>query len=205
MTPSELKKIAAAVAELLSRESNTDLSAEELSIEVAEAAIEVYEDIQSSNYNLIVLGHFRLDDDTSYVAAVGPLSTRAKARARDIGEHFAWDYKTRRGTGQYVLVPLIRNPRDAWDKAREKPAAQLKAGTSVTPGIDPSYIPMRFELTEEQLESISADWQVDPEMLRRKFGPACRCGRRQEAWTAEGGGSDDGTCPRHPEGQEGDS
>jgi hypothetical protein len=29
-------------------------------------------------------------------------------------------------------------------------------------------------------------------------GPACRCGKRRTPWIAEGGGFDDGTCPRHP-------
>jgi len=168
---------------------------------VADKAIAAYEEQRSKTHNLVVVGHFQLEDHTSHMAAVGPLSTRAEARAREVGEHFAWDYKSRRGTGKYFLVPLIRNPNDAWDEARKKPAAQLKAGKSVTEGVDPSYVAMRFDLTQDQLESISADWGIDEEILARKFGPACRCGRRREVWTAEGGGSDDGTCPRHPEGR----
>lgn len=160
-TPGELKKITEAVAsvaaDLLSRDSNAEISAEELAIELAEetvsAMISAYEEIQAKSYNLIVLGHFRLNEEESYVAAVGPLSTRAHQRARGVGEHFAWDYKTRRGSGKYVLVPLIRNPNEAWDHLRkeQRPPAEV----------------------QESLKRASA-LSLDP------TGPACVCGLRED-------------------------
>lgn len=213
-SPGELKKIqkrvAEAAADLLSREGNDALSAEDLAEELASTVVEevisAYEDIQAKSYNLVVLGHFRLSETESYTAAVGPLSTRASARARGVGERFAWDYKTRKGTGKFTLVPLIRNPNEAWDEAR---MAELTEYTSQlgspVPGVEASYDPMRFTLTPEILGEITPDWAPDEDFLKRKYGPACRCGRRTEVWHAEGGGVDDGVCPRHPEGREGDS
>lgn len=119
-TPGEIRKISKTVADLLSRDSNTELTSEELAAEVSEAAISLYEEMRSKTHNMIVLGHFRLEDDSSFVAAVGPVSTRAPAAARSIGEKFAWDWRTKRGTGHYVLVPLVRDPNEAWDTARSE-------------------------------------------------------------------------------------
>lgn len=209
MTPSELNKIreaaAARVASLLARESNAELSAEELaediSSEMIDSMVETYEAIQAKSYNLVVLGHFRLDDDTSYVAAVGPLSTRAVARARDIGERFAWDYKTRRGNGKYVLVPLIRNPGEAWDEARnaglDEYVHHLNAVTPKTGA--PTYEPMRLGLSEAIRSKITADWQMDPEILARKYGPHCLCGRYTFPATTNLGDPVTLGCPAHPE------
>lgn len=178
MTPGELAKIRAAVADaaaaLFAREDNENLTAEMLGEELAEAVVDTvissYEEIQAKAYNLIVLGHFRLDDDTSYVAAVGPLSTRAKMRAKEVGERFAWDYKTRRGTGKYTLVPLVRNPSEAWDAAR---AASVRVLTQ--------------ELAPRGALSL------DP------YGPACTCGLDTTVLQEQGKYF---ICPRHPEGRD---
>lgn len=215
MTPGELKKIRAAVAEaaaaLLARETNGDATAESLAEELADSVVssvvDTYEAIQTKAYNLVVLGYFQTVDGVHHAAAVGPLSTRATKRARDMGEGFAWDYKTRRGTGRYVVVPLVRNPREAWDGVREEAAVEHDGvWSSPVSGVEGSYEPMRFEMPENVRASISAEWQVSEELLTKKFGPVCRCGRRREVWRAEGGGEDDGSCPRHPEGgNEGDS
>lgn len=122
-----------AVADVLSDPENAELSAEE----VAEKVIAAYEGVQASTHNLIVLGHFRLSETESYVAAVGPLSTRAVARARGVGERFAWDYKTRTGTGKYVLVPLVRDPNQAWDAARAAQIEVIKEWTGFSLSRDP--------------------------------------------------------------------
>lgn len=198
-TPGELSKIAKAVADLLAREGNDALSAEELAAEIAEEIVSSYEEIQAKSYNMIVLGHFRLDDDTSYVAAVGPLSTRAKARAREVGERFAWDYKTRRGTGKFVLVPLIRNPAEAWDDVRLSHLLEYEGNMgSVTPGVEPTYEPMRFELSDEvrariaSIQEASEPYYGTGEPYEK--GLTCVCGlvavRLGEY-----------PCPRHPEGR----
>jgi hypothetical protein len=144
------KAVAEAAANLLAREGNESLSAEdlaeELAREVTETVVSAYEEIQSKAYNLIILGHFRISETESFAAAVGPLSTRAPMRARGMGERFAWDYKTRKGTGKYVLVPLVRNPNEAWDEVRAQQVQALKDG------------PLRGALS------------LDP------YGPACVCG-----------------------------
>jgi hypothetical protein len=153
-TPGELNKIKSAVAkaaaDLLARDDNAEKSAEDIALEISEAVTEAvvttYEEIQAKSYNLVVVASFKLPDGTVHTAAVGPLSTRAKQRAREFGERFAWDYKTRTGTGMYSLVPLIRNPAEAWDEAR---AQEIHA---LMPAV------LRGALSS------------DP------FGPACTCG-----------------------------
>lgn len=137
MTPSELSKVAQRVADLLARESNVDLTAEELATEIAASAVEVYEEIQAKSYNLVVVASFKLPDGAVHTAAVGPLSTRAKQRARDLGARFAWDYKTRRGDGKYSLVPLVRNPNEAWDEARAQQVEKIIEVTRPSLSLDP--------------------------------------------------------------------
>jgi len=200
VTPGELSRIAKAVADLLAREGNEETTAEDLAMEVTEQVISSYEEIQAKAYNLIVLGHFRLDDDTSYVAAVGPLSSRAKARAKEVGERFAWDYKTRKGTGQFVLVPLVRNPAEAWDDVRLSQLVEYEGGMgSITPGTEPSYEPMRFDLPEEVRARIAAMPDADEPYYATgdpyRMGLTCVCGLIE---VREGRV----TCPRHPEGRD---
>lgn len=169
--PREIK----AVATILSDPQNAELTAEE----VAEKAIEVLDELRSKTDNLIVLGHFRINEDESYVAAVGPLSTRATARARGVGEHFAWDYKTRKGTGKFVLVPLIRDPREAWDHLRKEQRPPLE--------VQQAFGEMPYYATGVPYSSV----------------PACICGVKLEreqliACPRHPGGS-------VPKGEEGDS
>lgn len=205
-TPSELNKIKAAVADaaaaLLARDTNADLTAEELAEELAESMIdsmvETYEAIQAKSYNLVVVASFKEPDGHVHTAAVGPLSTRAQQRARDVGERFAWDYKTRKGTGRYTLVPLVRNPNEAWDTARAQGLVEFEHHLlSVIPGETPGYEPMRFDLTEPERARISAEaqWQMDPGLLAR-LGPGCTCGLDTSLLKEQGKYF---LCPRHPE------
>lgn len=174
-TPGELNRVAKAVADLLARDGNEDLTADELAMEVAEEIVSLYEEQQAKAYNTIVLGHFRLDDDTSYVAAVGPLSTRAVARAREVGERFAWDYKTRRGTGKFTVVPLLRNPNEAWDAIR-------------SPALKPPQ-----EVQEAFAEAGGLAYYATPDPYGR--GGTCICGIKSERERLF-------VCPRHPEGRD---
>lgn len=206
MTPGELSKIASRVADLLARDTNVDLTAEELSEEIASSAIEVYEEIQAKSYNLVVLGHFTTGDGEYHVAAVGPLSTRAVSRARGIGERFAWDYKTRKGTGKFVLVPLVRNPNEAWDEARQEELAEFeKHLESISGGDEPTYEAMKLGIPGKRRAEIVADWQRDPDILARKYAPGCTCGLSERYITGNRGYSKHGIptmdCPRHPEGR----
>lgn len=181
-----------AVAAVLGSEENESLTAEE----VAEKTIEAYEAEKAKANNLIVLGHFRISETESYVAAVGPLSTRATARAREVGERFAWDYKTRRGTGQFVLVPLIRNPNEAWDEVRLAQLIEYEGHLgSITPGIAPGYEPMRFDIPEATRARIAASAM---EAVENTTVPACTCGLPNVRLAVD-------VCARHPEGREGDS
>lgn len=218
LTSGETDKIKAAVAQataaLLARESNADITAEKLADEITEAVtgtvIGMYEEFEETKRNLIVLGHFRLEDDTSYVAAVGPLSTTAPARARAVGERFAWDYKTRTGSGRYVLVPLIRDPAKAWDDARNAGLTEFDGHLgSITPGVETSYEPWRLHLPEAVRAAITADWQADPEIFTRATAAGCTCGLSERYITGNRGYSKHGIptmeCPRHPNGSEGDS
>lgn len=178
MTPSELNKIkaatASAVAALLARESNEDSTAESLAEEIAEAMIEsmidTYEAIQAKSYNLVVVASFALPEGDTYTAAVGPLSTRAKQRARDVGARFAWDYKTRTGSGRFSVLPLIRDPSEAWDEARAA-AADL----------------------------VSDSIPTGPVLSANPFGPACICGLPEHPRYNSLGDLADLVCPLHPE------
>jgi hypothetical protein len=210
VTPGELSKIKSAVAavaaDLIARENNEDTTAESLAEELAEATVEAmvssYEDIQARSYNMIILGEFRpaVGEGPAWLAAVGPLSTRAVQRARDVGERFAWDYRNRRGTGRFMLVPLVRDPREAWDATRTKAERKAKK-LGITPGVEPSYEPMNFEMDDETLASISATWEIDEGVLARKFGPGCLCGLPDHPRYNGRGDLADMTCPRHPEGK----
>jgi hypothetical protein len=37
------------------------------------------------------------------------------AQAREAGQHLAWDSKTGKGEGRFMLAPAFMKPRDAWD------------------------------------------------------------------------------------------
>lgn len=210
MTPGELNKLTKIVADLLARDSNTELTAEEVASEVTSAIVEAYEEIQAKNYNLIVLGHFTPGDGSHHVAAVGPLSTRAVQRARGIGERFAWDYKTRKGTGRFVLVPLVRNPNEAWDTARLGELGEFEKHLESVSGSDdePTYEAMRFDIPALRRSEIVATWQQDPDILSKKYAPGCTCGLSERYITGNKGYSKHGVptmeCPRHPEGRDGE-
>lgn len=179
-TPGELKKIAKVVADLLARESNSELSAEELAAEVSEAAISTFEEIRAKTHNMIILGHFRLDGDRSYVAAVGPLSTRAVTAAREMGEKFAWDWRTKRGTGKFVRVPLIRDPHAAWDAARAATAIETE----------------QLDLGESLEDALSLNMSDE---LTHRYGPVCVCGLPDRPRYNSLGDLASSGCQRHPE------
>lgn len=212
MTPRELNEIKSAVAQaaadLLARDSNPDTTAEAMAEELADAMIDsmidTYEAIMAKSYNLVVVAQFELNDGQRYTAAVGPLSTRAKQRARDVGARFAWDYKSRTGSGKYTLVPLIRNPNEAWDEARAGGLEEFsKFLDSVTPGVEATYEAMRFEMPDSVRAKITADWQADPEILRRQYGPACICALPVRDGRNNLGRPYTTGCPRHPKESDG--
>lgn len=62
----------------------------------------------------VILGPFHargtLDSHEKFLRAVG-----GNVAARESGEHLAWDYKTKKGRGRFMLAPAFMKPRDAWD------------------------------------------------------------------------------------------
>lgn len=185
--------MASAAADLFAREHNEDSTAEslaeELAVAVTDKMVMEYETIQAKSYNLVVVAQFQLPGGNPYTAAMGPLSTRAAQRARDVGQRFAWDYRTRTGEGVFTLVPLVRNPNEAWDEARKAGLGEyVSTLTSVVPGEELTYEPMRFELDMATRQRIATDLGIPAADARRFSGPACLCGLREEL-----------ACPRHPD------
>ncbi|MFF4835124.1 hypothetical protein [Streptomyces sp. NPDC001315] len=83
----------------------------------------------------MVLGPFRaplkLTDPERFQAAV----KRPCTDAREAGRNLAWDSKTGKGQGRFMLVPAFLKPRDAWDFYRgdDGPAAVIAQALSDLP------------------------------------------------------------------------
>lgn len=71
----------------------------------------------------VVLGPFSargiLDSEEKFQRA-----TEGGTAAREVGQHLAWDSKTNRGRGRFMLAPAFMKPRDAWDFYRGADPAQ---------------------------------------------------------------------------------
>jgi hypothetical protein len=63
----------------------------------------------------VVLGPFhaplKLSDEERFKAALA----KPCAQAREAGQHLAWDSKTGKGQGRFMLAPAFMKPREAWD------------------------------------------------------------------------------------------
>lgn len=63
----------------------------------------------------VVLGPFyaplKLDSEEKFRAA----TERPCTQAREAGQHLAWDTRTGRGRGRFLLAPAFMKPREAWD------------------------------------------------------------------------------------------
>lgn len=73
----------------------------------------------------VILGPFSsrgvLDSEEKFLKAV-----QGGSVARQVGQHLAWDVKTGRGTGRFMLAPMFQSARDAWDFYRgEGPAEHV--------------------------------------------------------------------------------
>lgn len=170
--------IAPDVAELLKikEAARTDEQAEALA-DVEEDILDVIEAVeehQATTMRLLVVGQVRYDgSEELHTVALGPYGARgtlsdqdkfkkaaeASTRAHDQGGRLAWDVRTGRGKGRYMVVPLLRTPRDAWDFYR--------AGSGV--GDD------ELEPVVQNIEA-SIRGSILDEIL-----PACTCGVRPES------------------------
>jgi hypothetical protein len=72
----------------------------------------------------VVLGPFRAPLKLSSEERFRDALTRPCTAARDAGQHLAWDTKTGKGQGRFMLVPAFMRPRDAWDFYRGQETAE---------------------------------------------------------------------------------
>ncbi|MFC5799149.1 hypothetical protein [Streptomyces formicae] len=74
----------------------------------------------------MVLGPFSargiLDSQEKFERAI-----QGGTAARELGQHLAWDSKTGRGRGRFMLAPAFFKPRDAWDFYRGTGPAEAVA------------------------------------------------------------------------------
>jgi len=135
-----------------------------------EEIIELVEDHQATTRRLLVVGQIRYDgSETLHTVALGPYGARgvlsddekfrkaaeASTAAHEAGGRLAWDTRTGKGKGRYMVVPIFRTPRDAWDFYR--------ASSDVS----------EDELTE----------QIEVAIEREPYEivPACICGHRSKS------------------------
>lgn len=135
-----------ALAKILSDPENENRSAED----IAQLVRDELDSLRSASHRLavvgqisygpqeavhtVVLGPFRsplkLTDDERFRAAL----ERPCTQAREAGQHLAWDSKTGRGEGRFMLAPAFMKPRDAWDYYRGAgPAPVIAQALSDTP------------------------------------------------------------------------
>jgi hypothetical protein len=110
--------------------------------EIAELCIEALDDVRSKTHRLAVVGQIRYGpQEATHTVVLGPFSARGildtqekfrKATeggtaARDAGQHLAWDSRSGKGEGRFMLVPAFMKPRDAWDFYRGTGPAEAVA------------------------------------------------------------------------------
>lgn len=114
------------MASILTDPENSQRSAEE----VAARAIEALDDVRSKTHRLAVVGQIQYEaPGPVHTVILGPFSSRGildapekfqraiegGTAAREQGQHLAWDTKTGKGRGRFMLAPAFLKPRDAWD------------------------------------------------------------------------------------------
>lgn len=176
-----------AVAKVLCDPENQTRSAEE----VAELVIDQLDAVRAQSHRLAVVGQlwFNEAQERPHTVILGPFSARGVldsrdkfdkvvqggTAARDAGQHLAWDAKTGKGRGRFMLVPAFKSSRDAWNFFREEEPA------------DP-----RFAWIADSI----ANWQAGP------WGPACSCAATRPGRIVRTSAGDlvaAGPCTRHPD------
>lgn len=151
-------------------EDNTDMP----DIEVAEAMLEIIDEYRGQKKRILVVGQIQYDgQEAVHTVALGPYSTvgnldayenwqarsEAHTASRKEGGKLAWDTSTNKGRGRFMVVPLLRTARDAWDFFR---------GT------------IREE-EGEILEQAEAEWSIRGLPSEPDVGPVCICGLRESS------------------------
>jgi len=125
------------LAKILSDPENHSRSAEE----IAQLVIDELDDLRSSSHRLAVVGQISFGPQgAAHTVVLGPFRaplklsdeqrfrdalTRPCTAARDAGRHLAWDSKTGKGRGRFLLAPAFMKPRDAWDFYRGHDVAEV--------------------------------------------------------------------------------
>ena len=164
-------------------------------IELAEMILDLVDEERGKKKRILVVGQIQYEgQEHPYTVALGPYSTAGKldtleqwqARSeahtpsRAEGGKLAWDTSTKTGKGRFMIVPLLRTARDAWDFFRGTP----------------------LEETGEALEAAEArvpEWSIRGATESPDVGPPCVCGLREESWPAQVNGVRVVPgCARHP-------
>ncbi|WP_147450945.1 hypothetical protein [Streptomyces hoynatensis] len=154
-----------AVADILSDPQNQEKTAEE----IAEAVIEKVRETDALVSRVAVVGQIQEGSRPPLTVVLGPFSARgildtpekfAKATAggtaaRTAGEGLAWNPSTKVGRGRFMLAPIFKSPREAWDFHKEIPVFNPPGG----------------EYFYQAAHALTA-W--NPEQIE----PACVCGLR---------------------------
>lgn len=127
------------LAKILSDPENEHRSAEE----IAQLVIDELDSLRSASHRLAVVGQLRYGpQEAVHTVVLGPFRsplqlrdqqrfrdalTRPCTAAREAGRHLAWDSKTGKGRGRFMLAPAFMKPRDAWDFYRGVEPAPLIA------------------------------------------------------------------------------
>jgi len=167
---------------------NTDMPDDE----VAAAMLEIIDEERGKKKRILVVGQIQYEGQESlHTVALGPYSTAGKldtlenwqarseahTASRAEGGKLAWDTSTKTGRGRFMIVPLLRTARDAWDFFRG--TAQEDAG--------------------EILEQAEAEWTNSIRGTTADVGPVCVCGLRESSWPTHVNGIRVAPgCERHP-------
>ncbi|MEW2498346.1 hypothetical protein AB0942_33155 [Streptomyces nodosus] len=118
------------LAKILSDPENSSRTAEE----IAQLCIDELDSLRATSHRLAVVGQITQGpEEPTYTVALGPFRSPLKltdeerfkaalerpcTAAREAGRHLAWDAKTGKGRGRFMLVPMFMKPRAAWDYFR---------------------------------------------------------------------------------------
>lgn len=161
-------------------------------VELAELLLETIDEYRGQKKRILVVGQIQYGgQEAIHTVALGPYSTTGKldtyenwqarseahTASRNDGGKLAWDTSTNKGRGRFMVVPLLRTARDAWDFYR---------GTDL-------------EEIGETLEQAEAEWSIRGVPSDPDVGPPCVCGLREESWpTQVNGVRVVPGCARHP-------
>lgn len=115
------------LARILTDPDNSSRTAEE----VAQLVIDELDDLRSVSHRLAVVGQISYGpQEPTHTVVLGPfraplkldseekfraVTERPCTQAREAGQNLAWDTKTGKGRGRFLLAPAFMKPREAWD------------------------------------------------------------------------------------------